>query len=438
MNLAYVLLKLNVAKTSDVQRNILIVDDEKLFLKSLREGLRPHAKKHNFKILTAEDGRKAIEVLENEDVLLLITDIKMPEIDGLKLISHAISHFPTLPVVVMTAYGSPQIKRMTHEKGVLRYLEKPVEFDEILAIILDVVKRGTRRRVQGVTLPSFLQLLEMEKSNCRLTVEGENARGFIFISNGQMVEAEADGSKGVAAVLEMLDWSKMQIELEETSPAEAEAARTPITEVLLQAFKLKDEKAKKAAGEEEELSIEIEETSRWELPIESDPARKDVVERQEPLADSPRAAAAVRDISRETKVIQIKIDSGYKEVYMNIPKLNKAVDVLKESLGAALIATDIFGSEDGQSIAGYNSQPAASAVFTQITNMINTALVDSKFPPLGRYFLLDLVDKKMVICLPMGDFIWGMLVDGSKTQLGVLLNLAIPKAIGAFEEALAE
>jgi len=42
------------------------------------------------------------------------------------------------------------------------------------------------------------------------------------------------------------------------------------------------------------------------------------------------------------------------------------------------------------------------------------------------------------VVIPMGDFQWGILIDGTKTQLGLLLNLAIPKAIGAFEEALAE
>jgi len=123
---------------------------------------------------------------------------------------------------------------------------------------------------------------------------------------------------------------------------------------------------------------------------------------------------------------------------MNIPKLNKAIESLKESLGAALLTSDIFSTDDATSIAGWNSNPTACAVFSQFTAMVNRSLIDAKFPEIGRYYLLDLVDKKMVVVIPMGDFQWSMLIDGTKAQLGLLLNLAIPKAISAFEEAIVE
>jgi len=47
-----------------------------------------------------------------------------------------------------------------------------------------------------------------------------------------------------------------------------------------------------------------------------------------------------------------------------------------------------------------------------------------------------LVDDKLIVLIPMSDFAWGMLVDGKKTQLGLLLNVALPKAIAAFEDAI--
>ncbi|MCJ7525566.1 MAG: response regulator [Candidatus Aminicenantes bacterium] len=428
-----------MSEKSKAIRNILIVDDEKLFLKSLREGLRPHAKKHKFKILTAENGRKAIEVLEKEEVLVLITDIKMPEIDGFKLISHAMNHHPSLPVVVMTAYGSPQIKRIALEKGVLRYLEKPIDFSEILALILELLPRGKRRRIQGVTLPTFLQLLEMEKSTCTLAVASENSRGFFYIRNGKLVEAEAGGTKGLRAAQDMLEWNNIQIELEEGCPLKTGSAMMSMTEVLLDTFRLLDERAKETPDEDEDLSIEIDDSPDWDrsIPLEGGSARKEFVELGEPLPE-PSPDHAGRPPAGDTIMIKITTDQGFKEVYMNIPKLNKAIDSLRESLGAALLATDIFSSDDAQSIAGFNSNPAACAIFSQFTTMLNKSLSESKFPEIGRYYLLDLVDKKMVVVLPMGDFQWGILIDGTKAQLGLLLNLAIPKAIGAFEEALAE
>ncbi len=122
---------------------------------------------------------------------------------------------------------------------------------------------------------------------------------------------------------------------------------------------------------------------------------------------------------------------------MNVKKLNEAIEVVKENLGAGLLATDIFGSEDGQSLAGWNSNPQACALFNQITNYMTEALGEAGFPSIGRYYILDLVDEKMILVITMGDFQWGLLVDRTKTQLGLLLNIVVPKIIDSFEEAIA-
>lgn len=121
---------------------------------------------------------------------------------------------------------------------------------------------------------------------------------------------------------------------------------------------------------------------------------------------------------------------------MNVAKLNQAIERLKENLGEGLIATDIWTKDDAVVLTGYNSQPVASALFNRITDSINSTLSESGFPTLGRYLMLDLIDGKMVMVIPLGDYRWGMLVDRRKAQLGILLNVALPKAIGAFEEAI--
>ena len=412
----------------------MIVDDEKLFLKSLREGLRPHAKKHNFRILMAEDGRKAIDVLEKEEVLALITDIKMPEIDGLQLIAYVMNHFPLLPVVVMTAYGSPQIKKTADDRGVLHYLEKPVDFDEIVQIILNLLKSGKRRKVQGVSLPSLLQLLEMEKTTCTITVSGEGVRGFMYIRDGRLLDARSERNSGMEAAVELLGLDPIEVEIREACPPLAGPAIGSLTEVLLEAFRIQDERRRQPAADADELSIEIQDERNWDSMPEDGSLLQDVLELGEPVVEAgPPAAKA-----NECKSITMSTESGIKEVSMNIPKLNKAIESLKESLGPALLTTDIFSTDDATSIAGWNSNPTACAVFSQFTSMVNRSLVDSKFPEIGRYYLLDLVDKKMVVVIPMGDFQWSMLIDGTKAQLGLLLNLAIPKAISAFEEAIVE
>jgi len=122
---------------------------------------------------------------------------------------------------------------------------------------------------------------------------------------------------------------------------------------------------------------------------------------------------------------------------MNVEKLNAAIELLKSDIGDALIAANIFGSADGQTIAAYNSQPKGAALFSQLTAYLVKALKDSDFPMLGRYYMVDLVGDKMAITISLGDYQWGMILDMKKVQLGLLLNIVMPKIIDAFEEAMA-
>lgn len=120
---------------------------------------------------------------------------------------------------------------------------------------------------------------------------------------------------------------------------------------------------------------------------------------------------------------------------INVDKANLAVNKLRESLGTGLIATDVWSIEDGMSIAGYNSQPVATALFNRITDVISETLAESGFPALNKYYLLDLDGDKLVVVIPLGRYRAGMLVDKKKAQLGVVVSVGLPKYIAALEDA---
>lgn len=120
---------------------------------------------------------------------------------------------------------------------------------------------------------------------------------------------------------------------------------------------------------------------------------------------------------------------------MNVNKLNDAIDYLKDTLRGNLIATDIFSIADGQTIAGFNTQASAAALFAQMTTELNHSLKDAGFPMLGKYYLLDLVNDNKVLVIPMGKYAWGVLVS-KDAQIGLLTNVLLPKMMDRFEEAL--
>ena len=122
---------------------------------------------------------------------------------------------------------------------------------------------------------------------------------------------------------------------------------------------------------------------------------------------------------------------------MNIDKANHAIEKLQESLGAGLMAADIWVVQDGMSIAGHNSQPVATALFNRMTNMLNETLSESGFPSLSKYYLLDLDTDKLVIVLPCGEIRAGILVDKKKVQLGIIISVALPKFLAGLEAIVA-
>lgn len=121
---------------------------------------------------------------------------------------------------------------------------------------------------------------------------------------------------------------------------------------------------------------------------------------------------------------------------MDVKKLKTSIEVLKNDLDGALLACDIWISGTGQSIAGFNTNPVAVALFERVTDFMDNALKESGFPPLENYYMLNMANNATVLVVQLETYQWGMLVDSSKVQLGLLLNIALPNARKAFKEAV--
>ncbi len=122
---------------------------------------------------------------------------------------------------------------------------------------------------------------------------------------------------------------------------------------------------------------------------------------------------------------------------MNVELLKKAIKVLREDLGDALVSTVIWKTETGISIAGYNDNPKGPAFFGQMTKYIQNALKGAQYPGLKDYYMLDLVNGKLAVILQLeGGYQWGILVDRDKANMGIILSIAVPDAMEAFKKAL--
>ena len=110
------------------QELILVADDDAV----IREGLRRILSREGYQVETQPNGRLAMDRLQEAAFDLLITDLKMPGMDGLTLIREARRLSPTLPVVIITAYSTEASAIEAINLGVHGYLTKPFRITKIL------------------------------------------------------------------------------------------------------------------------------------------------------------------------------------------------------------------------------------------------------------------------------------------------------------------
>ncbi len=129
-----------------MSKRILIVDDEP----SIRTVLRVHLKRAGYRPLMAEDGLAATEVLAVEPVDLVVSDLKMPRMDGMALLNHCRTHHPGLPVILITAHGTVDSAVEAIKHGAHDYITKPFDADELQVVIKKALATGEadRRVVQ--------------------------------------------------------------------------------------------------------------------------------------------------------------------------------------------------------------------------------------------------------------------------------------------------
>ena len=128
------------ARTSDSAR-ILVVDDER----SMREMLAILLRREGHEVSVAENGRTAIDLLNQRSFDLIVSDARMPDVDGLEVLRHARSVNPAIIAIMVTAYGSPDLIRGVAQLGVNDYVEKPFNTD---VLRFRIRKELDRRRLQ--------------------------------------------------------------------------------------------------------------------------------------------------------------------------------------------------------------------------------------------------------------------------------------------------
>ncbi|MDY0361571.1 MAG: sigma-54 dependent transcriptional regulator [Desulforegulaceae bacterium] len=172
---------------------ILIVDDEKNFPIILSAVLEDEG----FETASALSGNQAVEILKNQDVSLVLTDMKMPEMDGMTLLETIKKNYPEIPVIVMTAHGTVEKAVEAMQKGAFTYIIKPFGNSELIQHIKtalshsEIVKQNkllkefveTKFRFGNIIgkskpmLELFDTIIKIAPTSASVLIEGESGTG---------------------------------------------------------------------------------------------------------------------------------------------------------------------------------------------------------------------------------------------------------------------
>ncbi len=119
---------------SNMSKNILVVEDEPASLECISHFLR----KQGYAVREARDGAEAIELIDNSQFDLVLSDIRMPRVDGVALATNILSRVPTIPIILMTAVPFELTRSLGYN---VPCLSKPILLDELRTSVQTALAR---------------------------------------------------------------------------------------------------------------------------------------------------------------------------------------------------------------------------------------------------------------------------------------------------------
>jgi len=191
-----------------MKRTILIAEDEEKMRRILEVNLQDQ-----YEVLLAKDGEEALRLFKENEVSLLLTDMRMPEKDGLSLLHEVKRLQPEIPVVLITAYGTIESAVSAMKEGASDYLLKPIKMEEVERVIkrallqVDLMDENRKLREEIKSLcgidsiiskhPKMIEIMgivhQVADSKATVLIQGESGTGKELVARGIHFHSERAG-----------------------------------------------------------------------------------------------------------------------------------------------------------------------------------------------------------------------------------------------------
>lgn len=219
-------------------RNLLVVDDDPDTCDLIRNGLSSY---REFQVLSADSGQAAVEHLNSQEVSFVITELKLPVMNGLKLLSHMRKFYPEIPVIVLTGYGTAEIEAQIIKLDTITYFEKPLDIGVLVDMISTALQDRVPGQISGISTAAFLQLMFNEEKTCTLSIQSEGRTGKLYLQKGELIDAETENRKALNAATYIIAWDKPVINIESSCRKFEKKIQQSMMSILLDSARTKDD-----------------------------------------------------------------------------------------------------------------------------------------------------------------------------------------------------
>ena len=216
----------------------MVVDRDISNLSMISALFKPY---RDVRVLGTDSIGRAASILKKVDVGLVLTELVMPEDSGVRLLAFVRKRYPDLPLLAMTRHFTPTLEARVRPYRPIEVFHKPIQPERFMDRMIALMELHRGYTIQGISLSSYLQLIDLEQKTCTLLLTQGKRTGTIHCVNGGVIAAHCNGTRGTKAVYDMLFWEDALIEVMESCKTVEREINLSITHLLIEGHCRRDE-----------------------------------------------------------------------------------------------------------------------------------------------------------------------------------------------------
>ncbi len=268
-------------------KKVLIVLNDAILMSVFKSWVFRSQKKES--LLFAKDGKEAISIINNSQIDVLITELNLPEIDGLELITAVAAHHPSIKIAFFVSSQNSVISEKLKKIDSIQFIDKPNSLKDFIVFVQFIEKPDFHASSPAnILIAHFFALIALQQKTCLLAVENEftQEKGLVYFEHGVLYDTALADLKAEIAVVKILRWQYAKLSFRVLGNKKfARQIQSPLLNLIKRANNPVDESAVETVAVEEPF---VEEIIPEEPIVNPEPLAVEVVKTEIESFDKPQ------------------------------------------------------------------------------------------------------------------------------------------------------